>query len=73
MADVSRLNERHEGKTYAIVTHNTVIRVLLAAFLDMRHPYSKKLDPMYTSITIVEHTKDSGYALATYNQTSHLD
>jgi len=64
--------DRFRGKTFAVVTHRTVIKPLLAGCLGIASPYFWKVHMDTAAYSILLHEKIHGYSLYSLNITGHL-
>jgi len=64
--------DRFRGKTFAVVTHRTVIKPLLAGCLGIASPYFWKVHMDTAAYSILLHDKIHGYSLYSLNITGHL-
>jgi len=62
----------NSGKTFAVVSHRCVIKVLLTAILDIKEKYFWKIYADNASYSIVEHREDRGFTLTLLNEACHL-
>lgn len=72
MAALDRGVAKYRGKTFAAVTHRTVIKPLLAGCLGIPSPYFWKVHMDTGSYSILVHDDLHGYSLFSLNRTDHL-
>ena len=72
MAALDRGVAKYRGKTFAAVTHRTVIKPLLAGCLGIASPYFWKVHMDTGSYSILVHDDLHGYSLFSLNRTDHL-
>ncbi|HPK07495.1 MAG TPA: histidine phosphatase family protein [Aminivibrio sp.] len=72
MAALDRGVAKYRGKTFAAVTHRTVIKPLLAGCLGIASPYFWKVHMDTGSYSIHVHDDLHGYSLFSLNRTDHL-
>jgi broad specificity phosphatase PhoE len=72
MAALDRGGAKYRGKTFAAVTHRTVIKPLLAGCLGIASPYFWKVHMDTGSYSILVHDDLHGYSLFSLNRTDHL-
>ena len=72
MAALDRGVAKYRGKTFAAVTHRTVIKPLLAGCLGIASPYFWKVHMDTASYSILVHDDLHGYSLFSLNRTDHL-
>jgi broad specificity phosphatase PhoE len=72
MAALDRAVAKYRGKTFAAVTHRTVIKPLLAGCLGIASPYFWKVHMDTGSYSILVHDDLHGYSLFSLNRTDHL-
>jgi len=66
------LIKENRGKTFAVVSHRCVIKVLLTAVLNIKEKYFWKIYVDNASYSIVEHREDRGFTLTLLNEACHL-
>jgi len=64
---------RHEGETFAVVTHRALLKPLLARCLGIESPYFWRLHLDTASYSMLRHEKNRGYCCTLLNQTNHLE
>ncbi|MDD4020204.1 histidine phosphatase family protein [Aminivibrio sp.] len=72
MDALEKYAERFRGKTFAVVTHRTVIKPLLAACLGIASPYFWKVHMDTAAYSVLFHDDIHGYSLYSLNITGHL-
>lgn len=72
MAALDRGVAKYRGKTFAAVTHRTVIKPLVAGCLGIPSPYFWKVHMDTGSYSILVHDDLHGYSLFSLNRTDHL-
>lgn len=72
MAALDRAAAKYRGGTFAVVTHRTVIKPLLAGCLGIPSPYFWKVHMDTGSYSILVHDDLHGYSLFSLNRTDHL-
>ena len=72
MAALDRAGAKYRGGTFAVVTHRTVIKPLLAGCLGIPSPYFWKVHMDTGSYSILVHDDLHGYSLFSLNRTDHL-
>ena len=64
---------RHEGETFAVVTHRALLKPLLARCMGIGSPYFWRLHIDTASYSTLRHEKGRGYCCTLLNQTNHLE
>lgn len=72
MEALGRAVAKYRGKTFAAVTHRTVIKPLVAGCLGIPSPYFWKVHMDTGSYSILVHDDLHGYSLFSLNRTDHL-
>jgi broad specificity phosphatase PhoE len=72
MEALGRAVAKYRGKTFAAVTHRTVIKPLVAGCLGIPSPYFWKVHMDTGSYSILVHDDLHGYSLFALNRTDHL-
>jgi len=63
---------KHEGKTFAVVTHRALLKPLIARCLGIEAPYFWRIHIDTASYSLLRHEKNRGYCCTLLNQTHHL-
>lgn len=71
-AALKELVVKHEGTTFVLVSHRTVLKPLIAACLGIPVPYFWKIHMDTASYSVLIYDPKRGYGLFCLNQTSHL-
>lgn len=62
----------HEGETFAVVSHRTILKPLVAACLGIAEPYFWRIHFDMASYSTLIHESSRGYTLTLLNETGHL-
>ena len=73
LSNLEHLVRTYPGSTFAVVTHRTVLKPLLAACLGMAEPSFWRTHVETASISRLRHTPRQGYCLTGLNDTHHLE
>jgi broad specificity phosphatase PhoE len=71
-SNLQHLISRHRGETFAVVTHRTVLKPLLAACLSIAEPYFWRLHFDTASYSVLTFDGQRQFTLVTLNATHHL-
>ena len=71
-AEVNQLVKVHQGETFIIVTHRTVLKPVIASALEIAPPYFWRIHVDTASYSVLTHEETRGYCLVSLNQTHHL-
>ena len=69
---INRVVERNMGSNLAIITHGSVIRMLIPSLLNEPKETSFNYDPPNASISVFEYDKSGGFSKVKLLDTSHL-
>ena len=73
LSNLEHLVRTYPGSTFAVVTHRTVLKPLLATCLGMAEPSFWRTHVETASISRLRHTPRQGYCLTGLNDTHHLE
>lgn len=71
-SNIQNLIRIHEGETFVIVSHRTILKPLVAACLGISEPYFWRLHFDMASYSTLIHETMRGYTLTLLNETGHL-
>lgn len=71
-SNLQHLIGRHRGETFAVVTHRTVLKALVAACLAISEPYFWRIHFDTASYSTLTFESQRGFSLISLNATSHL-
>ena len=71
-SNLRNLISLHEGETFAVVSHRTILKPMTAACLGISEPYFWRLHFDMASYSILTYEKIRGFTLTLLNETGHL-
>ena len=71
MAAVEELIRNHPGKTFVLVSHRVICKVLICAILGLDNSHFWKITQDTTAINLIQH-RNGKYILSLMNETCHL-
>ena len=69
---LQKLIEENKGKTFALVSHRCVLKVLITRVMDIKDKYFWKIFLDNASFSIIEYREDRGFTLTLLNESCHL-
>lgn len=72
-SNLQHLISQHTGKTFAVVSHRTILKPLVAACLGIAEPYFWRIHFDMASYSTLTYESSRGYTLTLLNETGHLE